>query len=107
MMTGYNEINRYDIHENESVSKNSEKNTVWGWIKRNSELVNIALNIQRSIMADQLFVTDGYTDLKKKHDTLVLTDAYIKSVIEGSGKVSDLISDENVSINKQIEVFKR
>lgn len=32
-------------------------------------------------MADQLFVTDGYAYLKKKHDTLVLTDAYIDSVI--------------------------
>jgi lysophospholipase L1-like esterase len=66
LMAGFNEIDRYDIMENESVAKNSKKNTSWGWLKRNSELVNLALNIQRHLMADKFSVTDGYVNLKDK-----------------------------------------
>ena len=80
LMAGYNEINRGDIMKDESVLKNSSRNSTWGWIKRNSEVINIMINIQRRIMADKLSVTDGYLDLAKKRDRqLVLTEHQIDS----------------------------
>jgi hypothetical protein len=72
-MAGFNEIDRYDIMNNESVSRQSAKNNLWGWLKRNSELVILALNIERHMMADRLAVTDGHLNLKSpevKHLTL-------------------------------------
>lgn len=79
-MAGYNEINRRDIIDDESVLRNSNKTSAWGWIKRNSEVINIALNIQRRIMADRLGVTDGYVNLAgNKHNLMVLTDFQIDS----------------------------
>jgi len=60
IMEGINEINRSDIQKDESLEVKSVRTTKWGWLKRNSHVVNAILNIKRYIMADRLGVTDGY-----------------------------------------------
>jgi hypothetical protein len=80
LLVGYNEVNRNDIQNNESVLKSSKKNTMWGWLKRNSEIINIGLNIKRHLLADRLSVTDGYVNLaSRKNDILVLSKHQIDS----------------------------
>ncbi len=82
-MAGINEINRYDIMDNESVSRTSKRNTWWGWLKRKSEVLNLLLNIQRHLMADKLAVTDNYTDLSNpQFKDKSFTSAYIDSTFK-------------------------
>jgi hypothetical protein len=74
LLVGFNEINRDDLMKDESVLRNSTKTSTWGWIKRNSEIINIVLNIQRHLMADRLSVTDSYINLAShRNKILVLT----------------------------------
>ncbi|MEP7257138.1 MAG: SGNH/GDSL hydrolase family protein [Flavitalea sp.] len=83
LMAGFNEIDREDIREDESVARISNKNTAWGWMKRNSEIVNVTLNIERHIMADRLSVTDGYVDLQKgNNQSLELNNSEIDSALK-------------------------
>jgi len=79
LMEGMNEVNRTDIKDDESVSSNSRKTSAWGWIKRNSRVVNAVINIQRNVLADKLGVTDTYFD-PAKMDSLKLSDDYIDSI---------------------------
>ncbi len=64
LLVGCNEINRYDIARDESVAGSGSTHSAWGWLKRNSELIALALNIQRKLLADRLHVTDNYLDPK-------------------------------------------
>ncbi len=81
LMVGINEMNRTDIMEDESVSRKSTKNSLWGWLKRRSETVSLVLNIQRHVMADRLSVSDSYVNLKNSHDTLLLSPQAIDSAV--------------------------
>lgn len=81
LLEGMNEVNRTDIRIDESIAADSKKTSTWGWIKRNSRVVNMLLNIQRKMLADKLGVTDNNFDLSKAQ-RLTLTDAYIDSVKE-------------------------
>lgn len=80
LMEGINEIDRKDIREDESVSTVSDNTSMWGWLKRNSRVVNIVVNIQRHMMADRLGVTDTYYD-PAKMNRLVLEQVYIDSAL--------------------------
>jgi lysophospholipase L1-like esterase len=83
-MAGINEINRYDITDNESVSRKSNRNTLWGWLKRKSEVISLLINIRRHLMADKLFVTDNYTNLR---DPDLKDKSFPKTYIDSTFKV--------------------
>lgn len=78
LLEGMNEVNRTDIRLDESIAADSEKTSVWGWIKRHSRVINLIINIQRKLMADKLGVTDNNYDVTKT-ETLLLSDQYIDS----------------------------
>jgi hypothetical protein len=71
LMEGMNEINRFDLRYDESVSVYAGKTTLWGWLKRNSHVLNAVINVQRHIMADRLGVTDNYFDPAKVEQLLL------------------------------------
>lgn len=63
LLEGINEIDRSDLLPDESVSGNAAKTTAWGWLKRNSRVVDLILNLQRHFLADRLNVSDNYFDV--------------------------------------------
>ncbi len=82
MMVGCNEVNRHDIGRDESLSKKSSHNSPWGWLKRNSEVVELLINLHRLLLAERLHVVDRYVDLKTHpNGFLVLSQATLDSLI--------------------------
>jgi hypothetical protein len=80
LMEGMNEVNRADLKKDESISLSSNRTSSWGWIKRNSRVVSVIINIQRKLMADRLGVTDHYYD-PAMMSSLTLSDHFIDSAI--------------------------
>ena len=62
LLEGINEINRTDIAKDESVSANSTRTTIWGWLKRHSHLLTAIINIERHYRAERLGITDKEFD---------------------------------------------
>jgi lysophospholipase L1-like esterase len=90
LMAGMNEINRNDILKDESVSINSGKVSAWGWLKRNSRVTALALNIQRWLMAERLHVTDNYVPIEPNEANYRrFTRQYADSVLAGQQPLVD------------------
>ena len=82
LLVGCNEVNRTDIAEDESVAGTGSANSTWGWLKGNSEVIALVLNLQRKWLADRLHVTDGFIDLRSPANQFIeLSESRIDSVL--------------------------
>ena len=91
LMEGMNEVNRTDIKDDESILSSNNKTSTWGWIKRNSSVVSVIINIQRKLFADRLGVTDHYFD-PAAMGSLTLPDNFIDSSIRKQQPLVDAYS---------------